>query len=80
MINFRRERDLGRLEGVVGWEVDVQEEHALMVRGVLGAHDRSLPMKLVHFVSGAGRAVCRRVSSEVDEFLLDSFKGHRIVF
>ena len=80
VINFRRERDLGRLEGVVGWEVDVQEEHALMVRGVLGAHDRSLPMELVRFVSGAGRAVCRRVSSEDDEFLLDSFIGHRIVF
>ena len=37
VINFRCERNLWRLEGVVGWEVDVQEEHALMVWGVLGA-------------------------------------------
>ena len=80
VINFRRERDLGRLEGVVGWEVDVKEEHALMVRGILGAHDRSLPMELVRFVCGASRAICGWVSSEVDEFLLDSFKSHRIVF
>jgi len=62
VINFRRERDLGRLEGVVGWVVDVQEEHASMVRGVLGAHDRSLPVELVRFVSGAGRVVCGWVS------------------
>ena len=80
MINFRRERNLGRLEGVVGREMNVQEEHALMVRGVLGAHDRSLPVELVRFVSGAGRTVCRWVSSEVDELLLDSFKCHNIVY
>jgi hypothetical protein len=60
--------------------VDVQEEHASMVRGVLGAHDRSLPVELVRFVSGAGRVVCGWVSYEVDEFLLDSLKGHTIVF
>ena len=54
VINFRRERNLRRLEGIVGREVDVQEEHTLMVRGVLGAHDRRLPVELVRFVSGAG--------------------------
>ena len=80
VINFGRERDLGRLEGVVGWEMDVEEEHALMVWGVLRAHDRSLPVELVCLVSGAGRAVCGRVSSEVDELLLDSFKGHKIFY
>ena len=80
VINFRRERNLRRLEGVVGREVDVQEEHALMVRGVLGAHDRRLPVELVSFVCWAGRAVRGRVSSEVDELLLDSFKCHNIVY
>ena len=55
MINFRRESYRGSLEGVVGWEADVQEEHALMVRGVLGAHDRRNPVERVRFVSGAGR-------------------------
>ena len=54
VINFRRERNLGRLEGVVRREMNVQEEHALMVWGVLGAHDRSLPVELVRFVGGAG--------------------------
>ena len=54
VINFRRERNLGRLEGVVGREMNVQEEHALMVWGVFGAHDRSLPVELVRFVGGAG--------------------------
>ena len=80
VINFRRERNLRRLEGIVGREVDVQEEHTLMVRGVLGAHDRRLPVELVRFVGGAGRAVRGRVSSEVDELLLDSFKCHNIVY
>ena len=80
VINFRRERNLRGLEGVVGREVDVQEEHALMVRGVLGAHDRRLPVELVRFVRWAGRAIRGRVSSEVDELLLDSFKCHNIVY
>ena len=54
VVNFRRELNLRRLEGVVRREMDVQEEHALVVRGVLGAHDRRLPVELVRFVSGAG--------------------------
>ena len=76
MVDLRSEGDLGRLEGVVGREVDVQEEDALVVGRVLGAHDGSLPVELVCLVGGAGRAVCGRVSSKVDQLLLDSFKCH----
>ena len=76
VVNFGRECDLRGLEGVVGRELDVQEEYALVVRGVLRAHDRCLPVELVRFVSGASRAVRGRVSSEVNELLLDSSDSH----
>ena len=54
MVNFRCEGDLGRLEGVVGREDDVQKEDATRVGRVLGAHDRGLPGKLVCLISGSG--------------------------
>ena len=73
VINFRREGDLGWLEGIVGREVDVQEEDTLMIRRVLRAHNSSLPVELVIFVSGAGGAVCGRISAKINELLLDSF-------
>lgn len=53
MINFRGERDLGRLEWVVGREVDVQEEDALVIGRVLRTHDRGLPVELISLVGGA---------------------------
>ena len=43
MVNFSREGDLGGLEGVVGRELNVQEEHTLVVGRVLGAHDGGRP-------------------------------------
>ena len=52
MVNFRSERDLGWLEGIVGREVDVQEEHTLVVGAVLGAHNGCLPMELIILVGG----------------------------
>ena len=54
MVDFGCERDPGGLEGVVGREVDVEEEDASMVRGVLRAHDGCLPVELVGLVGGAG--------------------------
>ena len=54
MVDFRSEGDLGRLEGVVGREVDVEEEHAASVGRVLWAHDRCLPVELVRLVGRAG--------------------------
>ena len=73
MINLCREGDLGWLEGIVGREMDVEEEDTLMIRRVLGAHNSSLPMELVRFVGGAGGAVCGRISAKINELLLDSF-------
>ena len=66
MINFSRELNIWRLEGVVGWKINVEEEYALVVWGVLRAHDRRLPVELVCFVCGSGRAVRRRVFSEIN--------------
>ena len=80
VINFRCEGNLGRLEWIVGREVDVQEEHALVVGWVFWAHNGGLPMELVRLVGRSSRAVRGRVSTEVDEFLLDSFKRHNIVY
>ena len=79
VVDFRREGDLGGLEGVVGWEVYVQEEHTLVVGAVLWAHNGSLPVELIILVSGASGAVRRGIPTEVDEFFLDSFKCHNIV-
>lgn len=78
VVHFRRECNLGRLERVIGREMDIQEEHSLVVRRVLWAHDSCLPMELIIRVGGASRAVCRWVSTKVDKFLLDSFSCHTI--
>ena len=76
MVNLRGERDLGRLEWIIGREMDVQEEDALVIGCVLWAHNGGLPVELIRLVGGASRAVCGRISTEVDELLLDSFKCH----
>ena len=55
------ELHLGRLEGVVGRERDVQEKQTAYVRRVIGAHDSGLPLELVLFVGGASGAVSGRV-------------------
>ena len=63
MVNSCRECHFGWLEGIVGGEVDVEEEDPTSVRRVIGAHDRCLPSELVFLVEGASRAVSRRVLS-----------------
>ena len=70
------EVNLGRLEGVIGGEVDVQEVHTTGVGRVVRAHNGSLPVELILLIDGAGRAVGGRVLAQVDEFLLNSFKSH----
>ena len=47
MVDLRRELHLRRLKWVVGGEVDVQEEDAVLVRRVLRPHDRRLPVEEV---------------------------------
>jgi len=80
MVDLRSESKLRWLERVIGREMNVQEENTLMVRGVLGSHDRSLPVELVLLVGGSGGAVRGRVPTKVYELLLDSFKRHNIVY
>ena len=69
------EVDLGGFEGVVGGEVDVEEEDPAGVRRVVGPHDGGLPVEHV-IADGTGRAVCRRVLAQIDQFLIDSLQRH----
>ena len=78
MVNLGCEGHLGGLEGVVGREMDVQEEDTTLVGRVLRSHDRGLPVELVSLVGGASGAVGGRVTTKVDQLLLDSFKRHNI--
>jgi len=80
MVNLGCEGHLGGLERVVGREVDVQEEDATLVGRILRTHDRRLPVELVSLVGGASGAVGGRVTTKVDQLLLDSFKRHNIVY
>ena len=73
VVNFSRKRDLGGLEGVLGREMNVEEEDAADVGGVFGSHDGSLPVHLVSLVGGASRAVSGGVPTEVDKLFLYSF-------
>ena len=76
VINSGCERHLRWLEGVVGREMNVQEEDASGVRGVIGSHDGGLPGELILLVERPGRAVGGWVLAEVDEFLLDALESH----
>ena len=76
VVDLRDELELGGLEGVVRGEVDVQEEDAARVGGVVGAHDRGLPVEGVAFGVGAGGAVGGWILAQVHELLLDAFESH----
>eukprot|EP00562_Extubocellulus_spinifer_P029669 CAMPEP_0178713152 /NCGR_PEP_ID=MMETSP0699-20121125/19261_1 /TAXON_ID=265572 /ORGANISM="Extubocellulus spinifer, Strain CCMP396" /LENGTH=185 /DNA_ID=CAMNT_0020361947 /DNA_START=864 /DNA_END=1418 /DNA_ORIENTATION=+ len=69
------EVDLGGFEGVVGGEVDVEEEDSAGVRRVVGPHDGGLPVEHI-IADGTGRAVCRRILPQIDQFLIDSLQRH----
>ena len=67
MVDAGGEVYLGWFKGVVGREVDVEEEYSAGVGGIVGAHDCCLPVE--HVISyGSSGTICRRVFSEVDEF------------
>ena len=57
MVDSGAEGHLGGLEGVVGRELDIEEEDATDVGRVIGSHNGSLPSELVVLVGGAGGAV-----------------------
>ena len=73
------EVNLGRLEGVIGGEVDVEEVDTAGVGGFVGTHDGRLPVELILVVDGASRAVGGGILAKIDEFLCDSFESHNIV-
>lgn len=70
------EVNLGWFEGVVGGEVDVQEEHTTAVWGVIGSHDCSLPVELVLLIDRSSWAVGGWVLAKINKFLLNSLEGH----
>ena len=76
MVNSSGECELGWFEGIVGWEVDAQEEDASSVWRFIRTHDGCLPGHLVFLVEGTSRAVSGRVLAEVDEFFLDALESH----
>ena len=80
MVDTGGEGDLGRLEWVVGWEMNIQEVNSTSIWRVIWSHDGSLPMELIFLIEWSSRAVGGRVLSEVDEFFLDPSKSHSIVF
>ena len=52
VIHLRLELALRGLEGVVGRELDVQEEDTALVGGVSGTHDHGLPVEHVVVIDG----------------------------
>lgn len=79
VVDASGEVDLGRLEWVVGREVNGEEEDTARVRGFARAHNRGLPVEEV-FANGAGGAGRRRVTAEVSELLVDTLKSHLVCF
>ena len=79
MVYFCDELELWRLEGIVRGEVDVQEKHAARVRGVIGTHDRRLPVERIRVVLRASGAVSGWVLAQIDQFFLNAFKCHFII-
>ena len=75
MVDASGESDLGRLEWIVGGEVNGQEEHSALVRTVGRAHDGRLPME--HVVTDwTGRTLCWGIAFQIFQFLLDAFQSH----
>ena len=65
------ECEFGRLEGIVGWEMDAEEEYTSVIRRALRSHNARIPLELV-IPYGTSRAVGGWVFLEVGEFFLDS--------
>jgi len=72
MIDPGGEIDLWRLEWVVSWEVNVQEEDSSSIGCVIRSHDGSLPMVLILLVNRSSGAVGGWVLTEIDKLFLNS--------
>ena len=64
------------LEWVISWEMDVQEVHSTCIWAIIWSHDSCLPMVLIVLVDWSSWTVGRWISSQVNQFLLDSLKCH----
>jgi len=64
-------------EGVVSWEMNVQEEDTSGIWTIIGTDYGSLPMELIVFCGSSG-AVCGWVFLKIKKFFLDSFLSHLI--
>ena len=68
MIDSGGERYFGRLEGVVGREVDGEEKNTALIGALWWSHDGRLPVEQV-VADGAGTALSWWVTTEVLELL-----------
>ena len=74
------EVNLGWLEWVVSWEMDVQEVNTTGIRRVIWSHDGCLPVILVLLVDWSGRAVGGWIFSKINEFFLNSLDGRHMLY
>jgi hypothetical protein len=66
MVDTSREMNLGWLERVVCWEMNIQEEDTSCIWRVIWSHDGCLPME--HIITDwAGGAICWWVLAQVDK-------------
>jgi len=72
VINFGGETNLGRLERIIRRELDLQIEHAVLVRGLGRSHDGRDPVEEVVAVLRSCTAVCRCILSKILPLLLDA--------
>lgn len=75
VVNASGEVNLGRLERVVGREVDGEEENTSGVWRVARTHDSSLPVEQIisDGTSGAGGG---GIPAQISEFLVNALKSH----
>jgi len=72
------EIDLSWLEGIVSWEMDVEEVDTSSIWRVIWSHNGSLPVVWVLLIDWTGGAVSGWIFAEVDELFLNSLDGRHI--
>lgn len=77
MVDASGECHLGRLERVVGGEVDGEEEDSALVRRLWRAHDGGLPVEQV-VAHGAGRALRGGVATKVLKLLRNTNQASKL--
>ena len=79
MVDSCGEVDLGWLEWVVSWEMDVQEVDTSGIRRIIWSHDGCLPVILVFLINWSSGAVGGWIFTEIDEFFLNSLDGWHLL-